>query len=73
MALILMNFAMNELLTAAAVLLVILLPSAYSLNKDEFPSDFVFGVSTSAYQVCSSLSFFSIPNVMALHFLYFHV
>jgi hypothetical protein len=73
MALILKNFSMNELLTVAAVLLAILLPCAYSLNKDEFPSDFVFGVSTSAYQVCSSLFFFSIPNVMLLHFLYIHV
>ncbi|KEH23192.1 putative beta-glucosidase [Medicago truncatula] len=50
MALILKNFSLTELLTAAAVLVVILFSSAYSLNKDEFPSDFVFGVSTSAYQ-----------------------
>jgi len=58
MALILKVFA---LLTSAVVLLVILLPSAYGLSRNEFPSDFVFGASTSAYQVCSFLSF-SIPN-----------
>lgn len=58
MALILKVFALN---VAVVVLLVILLPSAYGLSRDEFPSDFVFGASTSAYQVCSFLSF-SIPN-----------
>ncbi|XP_045795327.1 beta-glucosidase 11-like [Trifolium pratense] len=54
MALILKIFALTELLTIATVLVVIilLLPgTAYSLSRDEFPSDFVFGASTSAYQV----------------------
>ncbi|PNX95286.1 beta-glucosidase 11-like protein, partial [Trifolium pratense] len=53
MALILKIFALTELLTIATVLVVIilLLPgTAYSLSRDEFPSDFVFGASTSAYQ-----------------------
>jgi len=57
-----MALILKELLTSAVVLLlVILLPSVYGLNRDEFPSDFVFGASTSAYQVCSFLSF-SIPK-----------
>lgn len=57
MALILKVLALKELLNVAVVLLVILLPSAYGLSRDEFPSYFVFGASTSAYQVCSFLSF----------------
>nr|XP_027186220.1 beta-glucosidase 10-like isoform X2 [Cicer arietinum] len=32
-------------------LLVVIIPNAYSLSRDDFPSDFVFGASTSAYQV----------------------
>ncbi|XP_073226950.1 hydroxyisourate hydrolase-like [Cicer arietinum] len=32
-------------------LLVVIIPNAYSLSIDDFPSDFVFGASTSAYQV----------------------
>ncbi|XP_024625896.2 beta-glucosidase 11 [Medicago truncatula] len=51
MALILKVLALKELLNVAVVLLVILLPSAYGLSRDEFPSYFVFGASTSAYQV----------------------
>ncbi|WJX76700.1 hypothetical protein P8452_60087 [Trifolium repens] len=46
--------ALIQLLAAAAVLVVIILllpETAYSLRRDEFPSDFVFGASTSAYQV----------------------
>ncbi|XP_027186221.1 beta-glucosidase 11-like isoform X2 [Cicer arietinum] len=31
--------------------LVAIIPNAYSLSRDDFPSDFVFGASTSAYQV----------------------
>jgi hypothetical protein len=53
--------ALIQLLAAAAVLVVIILllpETAYSLRRDEFPSDFVFGASTSAYQVCSSLCLF---------------
>ncbi|KAL5058139.1 hypothetical protein RYX36_029743 [Vicia faba] len=33
------------------LVVVFLLPGAYSLSRDEFPSHFVFGASTSAYQV----------------------
>ncbi|XP_058761949.1 beta-glucosidase 11-like [Vicia villosa] len=33
------------------LVVVLLLPGAYSLSRDDFPSDFVFGASTSAYQV----------------------
>jgi beta-glucosidase len=46
--------ALIQFLAAAAVLVVIILllpETAYSLSRDEFPSDFVFGASTSAYQV----------------------
>ncbi|TKY65811.1 Beta-glucosidase 11 [Spatholobus suberectus] len=45
MALMLKVFAVIELV------LVIVHPGAHALSRDEFPSDFVFGASTSAYQV----------------------
>ncbi|KAJ1381197.1 Glycoside hydrolase family 1 [Sesbania bispinosa] len=48
MALILKVFALTELI--AATLLVAVFPGAYTLSRDDFPADFVFGASTSAYQ-----------------------
>ncbi|XP_061366410.1 beta-glucosidase 11-like isoform X2 [Gastrolobium bilobum] len=36
---------------ALTAVLIALLPSAYTFTRDDFPSDFVFGASTSAYQV----------------------
>ncbi|XP_057437050.1 beta-glucosidase 11-like [Lotus japonicus] len=46
---ILKAFGLTELLAAAV--LVAVLPGADTLSRDDFPSEFVFGASTSAYQV----------------------
>jgi len=38
------------------ILFVALFPAVHALRRDEFPPEFVFGASTSAYQVHLSLS-----------------
>ncbi|CAJ1806676.1 unnamed protein product [Sphenostylis stenocarpa] len=40
-----------KVLAVVELVLVIVHPGAHALSRDEFPSDFVFGASTSAYQV----------------------
>lgn len=62
MALILKVFALT------VVLLVFLHSGADSLSRDDFPNDFVFGASTSAYQVPLSLSPFLVFSALAIPF-----
>jgi len=56
----------------AQILLVALFPAVHALHRDEFPPEFVFGASTSAYQVLLSLSYYSLINcsfscIIAIH------
>ena len=47
---------MVKVFALVQILLVALFPAAHALRRDEFPPEFVFGASTSAYQVLLSLS-----------------
>jgi len=47
---------MVKVFALVQILLVALFPAAHALRRDEFPKEFVFGASTSAYQVLLSLS-----------------
>jgi len=47
---------MMKVFALLQIFLVALFPAAHALRRDEFPPEFVFGASTSAYQVLLSLS-----------------
>lgn len=61
-----MQLMLKVFALAQISLLVALFPAAHALHRDEFPPEFVFGASTSAYQVL--LSFSSLINHSFFHF-----
>ena len=61
---------MLKVFAVIELVLLIVHPCAYALSRDQFPPDFVFGASTSAYQVLLSpfLSFFTLFTVIVFPF-----
>jgi len=59
---------MMKVLTVIELVLLIVHHCAHALSRDQFPPDFVFGASTSAYQVLLSAfpSFFILFTALVL-------
>jgi len=62
---------MLKVFAVIELVLLIVHPCAHGLSRDQFPPDFVFGASTSAYQVLLSpfLSSFTLFTVIVFSFL----